>query len=755
MPKQGKLIVASTRLPVTMSRKHDGWEAKPSAGGLVTALKSVAERRRFEWIGWAGTHVPEADKSTVTERLAEHGCCPIFITKQDIEGFYSGFSNGTLWPLFHGLTDLSTFAQSDWKAYIKVSNRFADEISRRAEPGDLIWVHDYQLALVPELLRQRGVTCPIGFFLHIPFPSSEIYRTLPVREEVLRGLLGADFVAFHAYEYVSHFRKSCLRVLGLDSEPSQIRTGARRVYLGVLPIGIDPAEISLMARERDAESELKSLRAAYRGKKIILGVDRLDYTKGIPEKILAFEELLRTNPKWRNKCVLIQVAAPSRTSVDEYQALKRRVDELVGRVNGRFGSPDHTPLVYINQNVPRSRLVGMYQAADLALVTPIRDGMNLVALEYIAARGEQGGSLILSEFAGAAHLLPGARLINPYNIAEVAKVLGEELENDSKDSSHMLEFVNQNTSMSWANRFLDRLEETATEMRPTAERLRVLADPNLERLRRAQHPLVLLDYDGTLRGYERKPQDAVPNQRIRDVLRDLAEHAVVYVISGRPAETLERWLGDLPIGLVCEHGFACREKDGTWVEQKGHSPNGLRRVEQLFQEFQRRTPGAIVEVKRSAVAWHYRSADPEFGTFQANELLSELEDVLKRRPYSVLRGNRVIEVRHVSATKGRAAEELLQRHPRTDAVFCAGDDRTDEDMMEVLRRRYSDMSVLCWVGGRNASAHFWTDSSAALLTELDALAQHWRGRPRSGRHSGGGRKRRSVAAQAAGRATRQ
>ena len=756
MPNQGKLIVASTRLPITMSRKQDGWDAKPSAGGLVTALKSVAERRRFEWIGWAGTHVPEADKPTVTARLAEHGSCPIYITKQDIEGFYSGFSNGTLWPLFHGLTDLSTFSQADWKAYIKVSNMFADEICRRAEPGDLIWVHDYQLALVPELLRQRGVTCPIGYFLHIPFPSSEIYRTLPVREEVLRGLLGADFVAFHAYEYVSHFRKSCLRVLGLDSGPSQIRTGSRRVYLGVLPIGIDPAEIAVMAGERDAQNELESLRAAYGDKKIILGVDRLDYTKGIPEKLLAFEELLRSNPKWREKCVLIQVAAPSRTSVDEYQALKRRVDELVGRVNGRFGSPDHTPLVYINQNVPRSRLVGMYQAADIALVTPIRDGMNLVALEYIAARGEQGGSLILSEFAGAAHLLPGARLINPYNIAEAAKVLGEELENESKDSSHMLEFVNDNTSMSWANRFLDRLEETATEVRPTAERLRVLEHPELEHLRRAQHPLVLLDYDGTLRGYERKPQDAVPNERIRGVLRELAGCASVYVISGRPAHTLERWLGDLPIGLVCEHGFACREKDGKWVEQKGHAPGGLKRVEQLFQEFQRRTPGAMVEVKRSAIAWHYRSADPEFGTFQANELLSELEELLKRRPYNVLRGNRVIEVRHVNATKGRAAEELFQRHPRTDAVFCAGDDRTDEDMMEALRRLCGDIAVLCWVGGRNASAHFWTDSSDALLAELEALAQRWKGRSSGAKSANGGRKRRTLPAQASsGRAGRQ
>src|SRR5690606_25807368 len=245
------------------------------------------------------------------------------------------FSNAVLWPLFHGFIDRSAFSSSSWEAYLKVNALFADEISRRAQPGDLVWIHDYQLTLVPELLRERGVTCPVGFFLHVPFPSSEIYRTLPVRENILRGLLGADFLGFHAYEYVSHFRKSCLRVLGLDSDTDMIRTRARKVRLGVLPIGIDPNEIVEMAEAEEAGHELTTLRQAYQGKKIILGVDRLDYTKGLPEKLLAYEELLRVSPKWRKDSVLIQIAAPSRTNVDEYQALKRQVDELVGRINGQ------------------------------------------------------------------------------------------------------------------------------------------------------------------------------------------------------------------------------------------------------------------------------------------------------------------------------------------------------------------------------------------------------------------------------------
>jgi trehalose 6-phosphate synthase/phosphatase len=294
----------------------------------------------------------------------------------------------------------------------------------------------------------------------------------------------------------------------------------------------------------------------------------------------------------------------------------------------------------------------------------------------------------------------------------------------------MLEFVNENTSMAWASRFLNRLEASGQEKAPAARRLRVTEDPLRQRLLEARSPLVLLDYDGTLRGYERKPLDAVPDARIKKTLRDLAEQATVYVISGRPADVLEEWLGDLPIGLVCEHGFAIREKGEEWEERGAQGAQGLRRVLPLFEEFRRRTPGSMIERKRSALAWHYRSAEPEFGLFQAKELLNELEEMLRKRPFSVLRGNCVIEVRHVNTTKGHAAEELLRRHPESDLVFCAGDDRTDEDMMEVLSRLRGDYSVLCWVGGRSRLAPHWTDSTNTLLRELGELAKLWAGRRR-------------------------
>jgi trehalose 6-phosphate synthase/phosphatase len=728
MPK-ARIVVASARLPVTLVHRHERWEATSSAGGLVTALKSIAERRNFIWIGWPGTAVPEDDRDDVREVLKGHGTVPVFLSKAEIDGFYLGFSNRVLWPLLHNLSERSYFDPAGYATYRKVNEIFADAVMAQARDGDVIWIHDYQLCLVPELLRRRGVRGPIGFFLHIPFPSAETYRMLAPREDILRGLLGADFIGFHTYEYVSHFSNACLRVLGLESNLESVRVPSRSVKLAALPIGIDPAEIRQLAASRDARQEYASLQGAYAGKRLIVGVDRLDYTKGIPDKLRAFEELLKTNPRWRERAVLIQIAAPSRTGVAEYQRLKREVDELVGRINGRYGTPSSMPIVYINQDVPRSRLMGLYQAADVALVTPVRDGMNLVALEYVAARGERGGTLILSEFAGAAHYLPGARLVNPFDTSQVADALLHALEDEpnAEGFSHMLRFVRENTSMVWANRFFDRLEMTATEIRPTARLLDVAGPPVSAMVRRAERPLVVLDYDGTLRSYVMNPRDALPDKRILDMLRQLAELATVYVVSGRAQHTLEEWLGKLPIGLVCEHGLSFKPPLGSWEPPTRVNSRALRRVvEPVFADFVQRTPGSSIEQKSAALAWHYRAVDPELAAFHVPELLAVLEETLRRRPYSVLQGSRVIEVRHHKVTKGQAMMQLLKRHPRHDFLFCAGDDRTDEEMMGAIPGRWRSRSVTCWVGTRNAHAAYWVDGTGALLAELEQLVRIWR-----------------------------
>lgn len=735
----GRLIVASTRLPVTLAQIDGKWSATPSTGGLVTALAAVREKRKFTWLGWPGAHVEEADRKDVTRTLARHGTSPVFIPQEVVEGFYEGFSNDMLWPLFHNLMERSTFSRDNWEDYKAVNEMYADAIAKQATPGDLIWIHDYQLCLVPQMLRERGLGCPIGFFLHIPFPAADIYRTLPVADHVLRGLLGADMIGFHAYEYVSHFRMAALRVLGMESESMHLQLQSRRVTFEVMPIGIEPNEVRELLKTPEARREQTELERTFAGKNIVVGVDRLDYTKGIPLKLLAFEEFLKSHPEWRERVVLVQVAAPSRTGVEEYQQLKREVDELVGRINGAFSTSSHTPVVYINQSVERDRLSGLYRAASIALVTPVKDGMNLVALEWVAARRGLGGSLILSEFCGAAHCLPGSRLVNPFNTDQVAKVLAEALEDDTphlESFVHMQGFVDTNTSMRWAETFLEKLETFSGDRNRVAKTLRV-KDPAMKlKIESAKRPLVFLDYDGTLRSYVINPKDAVPDKRILTILQRLSRVADVYVVSGRDGKTLGDWLGHLQIGLVCEHGLSLKLPGGKWESRQNVSGSALfRLVRPLFEEFVQRTPGSSIEIKQAAIAWHSRAADPEYSQFQSKELLTRLGDLLKRRPYKVLRGNRVIEVRHEHVTKGNAVRDLLERHSKADFVFCAGDDRTDEDMMRAIPEAFRKRTVTCWVGAPNSHADYWRESNQALLSELEQMATMWERSTRAGERS--------------------
>lgn len=728
----GRLIVASVRLPVTVAREDEGLRISASAGGLVTALAAVRESREFSWFGWPGDYFTDVERELVEKQLLDQAASPVFLDKDEVEGFYEGFSNETLWPLFHNLTERVAFDRNKWAIYVRVNQLYADRIAQVAAPGDLIWIHDYQLCLVPQMLKAKGLGCPIGFFLHVPFPSADIYRTLPVCEEILRGLLGADLIGFHAYEYVSHFRSACLRVLGIESEASFVPLQSRGAKLEVLPIGIEPGEVRDMLRTLEARREETDLSRTFAGKRIVVGVDRLDYTKGIPQKLLAFEEMLETHSEWRESVVLVQVAAPSRTGVDEYQQLKREVDELVGRINGKFSTPSHTPVVYINQSLSRVRLTGLYRASDIALVTPLRDGMNLVALEYVAARRGRGGALILSEFCGAAHCLPGSKLVNPFNTSQVAQVLADALENDGphlESFVHMERFVDTNTSTAWAGKFLSSLENLGGDPSKKARSFS-LKEPEVRALvEGADRPLIFLDYDGTLRSYVINPKEAVPDRRILSTLERLSQLAIVYVVSGRDAATLDEWLGHLPIGLVCEHGLAIKDAREGWKTTKNVNGAALHRlVKPLFEDFVGRTPGSSIEVKQAAIAWHSRAADPEYSAFQSRELLTRLGELLRRRPYKVLRGNRVIEVRHENVTKGSAVSELLEKHGSSDFLFCAGDDRTDEDMMTAIGPAWRPRTITCWVGAPSVHADYWRESNLGLLNQLDAMADIWEAR---------------------------
>jgi len=722
---QSKLIVASVRLPVRLTRKEGGWKVTPSPGGLATALRSVAGQREFIWVGWPGTYIPPAVQQSAIALLAPHGKA-VFLDAEEFQGFYENISNRLLWPLFHNISGRLSFDRDAWNKYRTVNERFADAVLAVAEPCDTVWIHDYQLALVPQMVRAAGLDCAIGFFLHIPFPSHETYRTLPAREDLLRGMLGADLVGFHTYEFAQHFRHSCLRVLGLECEQETISLPSHLAHLGVHPIGVDPVEIQSFTELPEVRAELAELRQRFHGKKVILGVDRLDYTKGIPEKLLAFEEFLSRNPEWRVRVVLIQVASPSRTGVAEYQALKREVDELVGRINGRYGRLDHTPLVYINQTIPRERLTALYRIADVAFITPLRDGMNLVALEYVSARGDIPGRLVLSEFAGAASCLAGAHLVNPHNISRMADVLSEVLA-DTKSAEpkfrQMREFVAGNTAAAWAERYLNRLAKVHESQRFGAERLRF---PQALLSDRPGHALFLLDYAGTLQPHAPILSEYPPDSRVRILLANLSQHGSVYLMSGQPPAVLDAWFDRIPIGLVCEDGLAARSAHGEWPEMPELDTSILAdSVEPVMRDFYEHTPGSRIERKRHSLGWRYRLADPKLGPLRAKELYAQLEELLRGQRYAVLLTSRSVEVRPAAHTKASVATNLLLRHEELDFVFCAGNDRIDEDVFEVVLRSDRRHLYTCFVGGKDTVGQFYVESPDELLTQLEALARSW------------------------------
>lgn len=458
-------MIASNRLPVRLVQSEGEAVFEPSAGGLVAALGGIGEP--FSWIGWPGAVVPAADEDGLREQLAADRLHPVFLDQEEEDDFYGRICNDTLWPLFHYFVDRLRFTEGAWNRYVAVNERFADEIAAHSPPGARVWVHDFHLMLVPAALRLRRPDLSIGFFLHIPFPASEVYRLLPAREEVLLGLLGADYLGFHTGDYVHHFRSACLRVLGLESEPDSVQHGGRTVQLGADPIGIDVARFREVLAEDETRELIEELEDRYAGQRLVLGVERLDYTKGIPQKLRAFERFLEDDPARAETTTMLQVLVPSRLESAVYRVQRDEIELEIARINGRFGQPGRTPVEYLHRSVSPAELVALYRRADVMAVTPLRDGMNLVAKEFIAAQDPADpGVLVLSRFAGAAEQLKEALLVNPYDTHGTAEsiqiALQMPLSERQKRHQKLLERIRQQDVHWWRRTFL----ETLTGMDP-------------------------------------------------------------------------------------------------------------------------------------------------------------------------------------------------------------------------------------------------------------------------------------------------
>ena len=685
------LVIVSNRLPVTVSLDPpDGspFGLKPSSGGLVTALSSLETESR-RWIGWPGTAVPEELRAPLRDALSrEHGSVPVFVDAEQVDRYYNGFSNGVVWPLFHYLTDFTAFTREDWEAYCAVNESFADVVAEHVGPNTSVWIHDYQLMLLPRMLRERVPDARIGFFLHIPFPSSEVYRLLPVRSEVLDGLLGSDVIGFHTYGYLRHFSSACQRILGLDAQPDAVKMAGRDVKLSVNPIGIDPEQFLRQARDPETQAELNRLRERFSGRRVLLGIDRMDYSKGLRHKMKALARFLERFPDEAGRCLLMQVAVPSRTDVQEYQLLGKEIEELVGHVNGLHGRLGHTPVQFHFRSVSPVELSALYQLADVCLTTPIRDGMNLVCQEYAASREDDDGVLILSEFAGAAGHLEGALLVNPWNYDEVAEAIHVALHMPTEERHGRMRRMKKriwgSNVNAWARKFVSQIDDRPGEVKHVSERSlsRHLRELYLEFEERDRRYL-LLDYDGTLRPFMPTPPEAVPDQALLDLLAHLADlpKTKVYIVSGRPMKVLEEWLGHLPIGLCAEHGlFLCEAGSDRWESLVEVTSGWMEQVEDIMEGFAASTPGALVEQKNAALAWHWRRSDPDYGQWQANELAVHLHQALANLPVEVLAGHKVIEVRAQGVNKGALARYLADEWTPSDFVLAIGDDETDEDL---------------------------------------------------------------------------
>ena len=687
-----------------MRKRKGSFSFEHSAGGLASGLEAFHKGKNSVWVGWPGLYLHKEEKKKekeIKEKLVrKFNYHPVFQSQTDIERYYSGYCNSTIWPLFHYFTKVAVYDKTFWQAYKRVNELFCDAILRIAKPGDTIWVHDYHLILLPALLRQKLPEAKIGFFLHIPFPSFELFRLLPQREEILRGFLGADLIGFHIYEYARHFLNSVHRLLGYDHSLGQINTGDRVVKADAFPLGIDFEKFNKAASGKKVQKEIEKLRKKIGSRKVVLSIDRLDYTKGVPQRLEAFSSFLERYHEWREKVIFILVAVPSRTKVEEYHQMKKQVDELIGRINGRYGNLGWSPIWYLYRSFEFTELAALYTISDLALITPVRDGMNLIAKEFIATKRDGKGVLVLSEMAGAAKELSESLIVNPNNKDEIVDALkrglqmptGEQLKRN-KWMQKELEMYNEKW---WSKNFMEALSEIKLFQEKMREKLlnSEFRKKLIKDYRNSEKRLLLLDYDGTLVPFAGTPEEAKPDKELLDLLDDLSKDPKneVVIISGRDNETLDKWFGDLNVGLAAEHGVRIKENGEDWLMMEKLTSDWMKEVRPILDRYVGSTPGSFVEEKAFSLVWHYRKSDPTLGLVRLRELVAILEDIASSFNLQILEGSKVIEVKNSGVNKGKAVSHWTTKGKR-DFILALGDDTTDEDMFSALPKDAYSLKV--------------------------------------------------------------
>jgi trehalose 6-phosphate synthase/phosphatase len=730
-----KNIIVSNRLPIQLTKLDNSFEFTPTSGGLATGMNSVHKGQESLWIGWPGIDNDDIDKKTwapLKKSLKKEGYFPVSLNHKEIEDFYYGLSNKSLWPLFHYFIEFSVFDEKQWKSYQKVNQKFADSVLSNIEEGDTVWIHDYQLLLCPKMIKDVRPDVTIGFFLHIPFPSFEIFRIFPWREPLLEGILGADLIGFHTYDYERHFLSSVKRILRKEVSFNRVNLETREVVVNTFPMGIDYNKFNNAAQSHldmaaDEKSDLKKQlelhkKGADQGK-LILSIDRLDYTKGVVNRIKAFELFLTKYPEYLEKVRLVMLTVPSRSNVSDYQRLKKETDEIVGRVNGKFATINWTPIWYYYRAMAFDDLIDLYMTSDIAMITPVRDGMNLVAKEFVATRVKGDGVLILSEMAGASKELYESVLVNPFDLNQMADALLNAIkmpvEEQQKRNLRMQKRLQRYSVEHWANEFMKALKTKHNSLEESSvikinEKIKTSL---VEKFKSARKRMIFLDYDGTLVGYNEKPELAIPDNFLLKTLEKLLEFpsTELAIVSGRDQDFLDQWFGKLPITLVAEHGYFIKHKNQKWVGKETQLKNWKEDLIPVIETFTDRTPGTFIEQKKNSLVWHYRKTDPELAAERAVELKTVLSSLISDELH-LMDGDKIIEVVSGRYNKGTAVSEILG-DKASDFILCFGDDITDEFMFNDLPSHAVNVKV----GKKNTQANYCIDKPHDVISLLNAL----------------------------------
>ncbi|XP_055346899.1 uncharacterized protein LOC129594290 isoform X2 [Paramacrobiotus metropolitanus] len=692
------LIIVSNRLPVSVKKAESGkLDIYPSVGGLATGLSSYTKNAENKWIGWPGipsNDLSEEERRHISDELQKYNCYPVFLSQDQLNDFYNGYSNSILWPLFH---DLPVTQEADdlrdryWNAYQQVNHLFLEVILALSGTDSSVWVHDYQLMMLPAMLRSARPLENIGFFLHIPFPAAENFATnLKWGSDLVAGLLGADLVGFHVQSYLTNFL-DVVEQYGMgsvDRENTRINLVDRMVQVADFPIGIDYKRYFQASKDPAVQHELFKLRNKYQGRKVILTVDRLDPSKGLVERAAAYQTLLKDNPSFRGKIVLVMLVVPSRTEIEAYKNLKIRLEALVGEINREYGTKNWIPVHYMYKSLPFERLNALYQLADVAFIVPLRDGMNLVAKEYLASKPNKDGVLVLSKTAGAAEELSDAVIVDPARsetlVNGLVKALRMPPQEFRRRADSMRKQIESSDIHNWATNFISALNlasDSPENGSPTVGLTKRQAAKLRSRFESAKSQLVFLDYDCVISPLI-QIQDAESIDKfvaeLNSLLKELSVSTDVVVVTGQTQSTLEEKFGNLDVTLVAEHGIFER-LPGKKKWRSFRSADWQPKILVHLNKFAELTPGSEVETKDCSLVWHYENAsayDAQKHLLEIKRVITPLANVWK---LDLIQGNMTLEIRPKGRCKGSTAKELVGRNSY-DFVLVVGDDQEDESL---------------------------------------------------------------------------